>query len=183
MPRTCTVCSHQERIEIDRALLAGESSNRRIAAQYGVGERAIRDHKTNHLAERMQRAAVRNAEADVRTAIDVTGQLRAINGAALAVLKGARDTKDGELALKAIDRIQRQLELQAKLIGDLSDGATVNVTVSAEWLELRGAIITALQPFPQARQAVAERLQVIEGGAGHAADYRRACAHPTRHGG
>ena len=105
MPRVCSVCTHPNRAEIDRALLAGETSNRRVAAQYAVTERAIRDHKRNHLAARMQQAAAKNAEADIRTAIDVVGQLKAINGAALQVLKDARSANDGDLALKAIDRI------------------------------------------------------------------------------
>ena len=154
MPRVCSVCTHPNRAEIDRALLAGETSNRRVAAQYAVTERAIRDHKRNHLAARMQQAAAKNAEADIRTAIDVVGQLKAINGAALQVLKDARSANDGDLALKAIDRIQRQLELQAKLMGDLTDGDTINVIVQPEWVALRSNILTALTPFPDAKSAV-----------------------------
>jgi hypothetical protein len=125
VPRTCTICSHPECPAIDRAVLAGEASNRRIASQYGVTERAIRDHKANHLKARMLKAVERREEADIRTAIDVVGQLRAINGASLTILKEARDARDGDLALRAIDRIQKQIELQAKLIGELQqDGSS-----------------------------------------------------------
>lgn len=170
MARTCTVCSHPKRPEIDRALLAGEESNRRIASQYDVSERAIREHKKNHLAERLAKAAERNAEADVRTAIDVVAQLRTINGAAVSILTEARKAKDGDLALKAIDRIQRQLELQAKLIGDLSDGSVTNITINGEWVAIRAVVVEALRPYPDAAVAVAERLSVIEGGKSHAAD-------------
>jgi hypothetical protein len=97
-------------------------------------------------------------QADVRHAIDVVTQLKAINGATLAILKEARDDKNGDLALKAVDRIQRQLELQSKLLGELNDGTTINITVNAEWLELRSLIVQAVQPYPEAREAVLEAL-------------------------
>ena len=60
MPRVCSVCTHPNRAEIDRALLSGETSNRRVASQYAVTERAIRDHKANHLKARMAQAAARS---------------------------------------------------------------------------------------------------------------------------
>ncbi len=169
MPRVCSICVHPKRKEIDKALTERSASNRRIATQYGVNESAIRGHKTNHLKDRLLKAAERDEQADIRNALDVVGQLRAINGASLTILKEARETRDGDLALKAIDRIQRQIELQAKLIGELSDGNTVNVVISADWIEIRSAILVALQPYPAAAQAVAGRLAVTEGGRSHAA--------------
>jgi hypothetical protein len=168
MPRVCTVCAHPKRKEIDTALTEMSASNRRIAAQYGVGERAIRDHKANHLKVRMLKAVERREEADIRTAIDVVGQLKAINGAALTVLKDARDAHDGDLALKAIDRIQRQIELQAKLIGELQQEGTTNIIINPEWVQIRSALIVALKPYPEAAQAVAGTLVSLEGGKSHA---------------
>ena len=46
MGRTCTVCSHPERAEIDRALLAGETK-RTIAARYGLSATAVQNHKAH----------------------------------------------------------------------------------------------------------------------------------------
>jgi len=165
MPRVCTVCAHPKRKEIDTALTEMSASNRRIAAQYGVGERAIRDHKANHLAVRMLKAVERREEADIRTAIDVVGQLKAINGAALTVLKDARDAHDGELTLKAIDRIHKQIELQAKLIGELQQEGTTNIIVAPQWIELRTVLFESLVDYPDARLAVAAALSSIDTGA------------------
>lgn len=164
MPRTCTVCTHPKRAEIDRHLLAGETSNRRIASQYDVTERAIRSHKANHLSERMAVVAERNAEADVRTAIDIVTQLKVINNAALRVLKDARDAGDGALTLQATDRILKQIETQAKLIDLIQDGTTVNVTVSPEWQQIRAMLLTTLRQHPDALRDVTTALQAIEGG-------------------
>ncbi len=169
MPRTCSICVHPQRVAIDRALTEMSDSNRRIASQYDVSERAIRDHKANHLKVRMLKAVEKREDADIRTAIDIMGQLKAINGAALSVLKSARDANDGDLALKAIDRIQRQIELQAKLIGELQQEGTTNIIVNnPEWVQIRTALMVALTPFPDAAQAVAGTLVSLEGGKSYA---------------
>jgi len=92
---------------------------------------------------------------ETRQALDVLQQLKTINAAALTVLRDARTAGDGDLALKAIDRIHRQVELQAKLLGDLDERPVVNVLVTPEWQQLRGQLVAALAPFPEARVAVA----------------------------
>jgi hypothetical protein len=167
MPRLCSVCTHPDRTAIDEALLLRADSNRRVASQYGLTERAIRAHLANHLTAQLREVAATNAEADVRQAIDVIAQLRTINEAAVEVLQRARKDEDGDLALKAIDRVQRQLELQAKLLGDLSDGSTVSVSVSTEWTQIRGVVLGALRQHPAAAQAVAAALVQVEGGLSH----------------
>ena len=161
MPQVCTVCTHAERRAIDRELVTGHLVNRRIAAQHHLVETSIRRHVANHLPAALVAAA--EAE-DVAHAIDVVRQLKAINGACLAVLDGARRTGDGELVLKAADRVQKQIELQAKLLGELDDRPQINVLISVEWLAVRSALLEALQPFPQAREAVSARLVALEAG-------------------
>jgi hypothetical protein len=102
---------------------------------------------------------------DVKQAIDVVAQLRAINDATLQILSQARAVGDGPLALKAIDRLQRQLELQARLLGDLDDRPQINVLITPEWAGVRAALLGALGPFPEARLAVAGALAQLEVGA------------------
>ena len=163
MARTCTTCAHPERRAIDRELATGHLVNRRIAARTGLAESSVRRHAANHLPARLVAAA--EAE-DVAHAIDVVGQLRAINAATLAVLAVARARGDGELALKAVDRVQRQIELQAKLLGELDERSQVNVLVAPEWLLVRSELLSALGPYPEARTAVAARLVALEGQGG-----------------
>jgi transposase-like protein len=156
MPRTCTVCVHPQRHAIEKALVGG-TPNRRIATQHGLSEAAVRRHADAHLPV----ALVQAQEAqEVAQALDVLQQLRTINGAALTVLRDARIASDGELALKAIDRILKQIELQAKLLGELDERPVVNVLISPEWLALRGRIVATLGAFPDARVALAEVLSV-----------------------
>lgn len=75
-----------------------------------------------------------------------------------------------DLVLKTARQLQGQMELLSKLMGDLSDGNVTNITINPEWISIRAILVAALQPYPDARQAVAQRLQLLEGGLSHAAD-------------
>lgn len=159
MPRTCTICGHSERTAIDGALASG-TAYRNIAEHFHVSTTAVARHASEHVAQAV--AASQAAKSD-RAALDVVVQLRAINDAALAVLKDARAAGDGDLTLKAIDRLQRQIELQAKLLGDLSDAPQVSFILAPEWVNVRTVILTALAPHAEARAAVAEALARLGG--------------------
>jgi hypothetical protein len=153
MPQ-CSVCAHPDRAAVDKALVTG-ASLRDVAGQFGLTKSSVERHQADHLPARLVKAAERQ---DVREALDVVAQLKAINAATLEVLRDAQASKDGELVLKATDRALKQIELQAKLLGDLDDRPQVNILISAEWAEIRLLILRALGPYPDARTAVAEVL-------------------------
>lgn len=103
----------------------------------------------------------RNRRADAAEALDIVGQLKAINSAALTVLRDARVAGDGRLVLQAVDRVQRQIELQAKLIGQIDERPQVNIWISADWLAIEQALLDTLSRHPQARYEVSERLNAL----------------------
>jgi len=154
VPRACTVCAHPDRDAIDRAIVAGQGAPE-IAALYRVSSDAVLRHKGGHIRPLVLQAQ-RNA--DESRALDIIAQLKVINHTSLAVLKEAREARDGELALKAVDRIHKQIELQAKLLGELDERPVVNLLIAPEWLALRGRLLAALAPYPAARLALAEAL-------------------------
>ena len=118
MPRICTVCTYLQRVAVDTALVRGEGAFRTIADRFGLSATALKRHKAKHLPMTLVKA---QESEDVAHAIDVVRQLKAINGASLQILNEARQTGNGELVLKAVDRVQRQIELRAKLLGELDD--------------------------------------------------------------
>ncbi|CAN5309012.1 hypothetical protein BH24GEM2_BH24GEM2_17950 [soil metagenome] len=63
-----------------------------------------------------------------------------------------------ELILKTAARLDSQLQLLGKLLGELKEGATVNVLIAPEWLQVRAVLLSELAPYPEARQAVAAAL-------------------------
>jgi hypothetical protein len=68
-----------------------------------------------------------------------------------------------ELHLKAAGRLRDQLELLAKLVGELRDAPTVNILVSPEWAAVRATLLAALAPYPEARLAAAAALRSVDG--------------------
>ncbi len=146
MPRTCLICTHKDRAAIDRALVSGRSL-RDLSALFRVSEDSLARHRDAHIPKAVAKA---QEEADIAHGLDVVKQLRTINGVTMQILGEARQRKDPDVALKAIDRIQRQIELQAKLLGDLDERPVINVLISPEWLRLRATIIAALGSYPEA---------------------------------
>jgi len=159
MPRRCTVCNHPEREGIDKALVAGDSSNCSLASLFGVSEAAIRRHKAAHLSTVLVKA---QEAADMARADDLLGQVRDLQGRAIKLLEGAEAAGDRRTALMGIREARGCLELQGRLVGELREQqTTVNVLVaSQEWLTLRTAILRALEPYPEARLALAQALEV-----------------------
>ncbi len=156
MPRSCTVCEHPKREEIDRALV-GETSNLSVSSLFGVSESAVRRHKANHLPARLVMA---EKAAEVAQADALLEEVRELQARTLAILEAAEETKQHRTALSAIREARSNLELLAKLLGELDERPQVNILISAEWLELRAVIVGALEPYSQARGAV---LRALEG--------------------
>ena len=156
MPRSCTVCIHEARPEIDRALIAGEAF-RHIATRFDTSTGALQRHKADHLPVRLAKA--QEAE-EVAQADDLLCQVQDLQARALAILDKAEEAGELRTALSAIREARGNLELLAKLLGELDERPQVNVLVSPEWLELRAIIVGALEPHPAARGAV---LRALEG--------------------
>jgi len=150
VPRACQTCQHADVAAIDRELVAGKSL-RDLSALFRVSEDSLARHRDAHISPVVVRA--QEAE-DITRGLDVVKQLKAINGVTMQILHEARQQKNPDVALKAVDRVQKQIELQAKLLGDLDERPVVNIVVTEEWLQLRAVIIRAMDPYPEAKQAV-----------------------------
>jgi hypothetical protein len=138
MPQVCTICRHASRDEIDQALIAGESF-RNIAKRYGTSATALFRHRSRDLPTALVKA--KDASETVR-ADTLLERLRALNTETLAILREARKagTRNNELALKAIARAERQLELEARLLGELAAGEGLGgpLRVIVEYVDVCG---------------------------------------------
>ena len=67
-------------------------------------------------------------------------------------------------ALAAIRDVRGNIELLACLLGELDERPVINLTLSAEWLELRGVIVAALEPHAEARESVLRALESADNG-------------------
>ncbi|WP_320211610.1 hypothetical protein [Methanospirillum purgamenti] len=155
MAMKCSICHHPEREAIDKAILAGQS-NRSIAAQYKVSQTAVQRHKDNHLPEHL--ATSKKAE-QVTKADDLISDLQFLKEKALTFLAKAEQSEDMRSAAPLISAAVKVIETLAEVRGELNRQAVINVTMSPVWVETRTVILAALQPYPEAREAVVLALE------------------------
>ncbi len=158
MARTCSLCRHERRAEIDAALMAG-LSNRTISKQFEITDSAVQRHRS-HLPRALAPA---NRAAEVTRADSLLEKLAEIESAARRIAAQAEAAEDHRSAIAAIRELIRLAELLARLRGELKAGATVEVSViqNADWPLVRDAIVRALEPYPDARLAVARALEAL----------------------
>ncbi len=155
MPRSCTVCEHPEREEIDRALVGG-ASNRSAASLYDVSEAAVRRHRTNHLPAKMVMAENAAEVADADNLLDQVGDLQRRT---MAVLAAAEVSREHRTALAAIREARGNLELIGEVTKELNRVPTLNLSLHPQYIEARTLIVEALDPYPQAKEAVVRALE------------------------
>lgn len=142
MPRRCSICRHPKRKTIDQALVTG-SSIRDIAGQFGLTKSAVQRHLDQHLPAHMVQAAQREAIADAghlcsllerieRETLAILDRNTATGAAGAAPSTISVTWIDGDtqelpadspddqppsdqLALQALDRLQRLAALRARM--------------------------------------------------------------------
>lgn len=161
MPRKCTICEHPKVEEINKALL--ETQNiAKVAKQYGVNYHALYRHK-DHIPAILTQA---QEAQEVAKADSLLAQVTELRDKALSILDTAEQAGDLRTALQGIKEARGCLELLARLQGELQEQTTVNILINPQWLSLRTVILQALEPYPEARQAVAQALREVESNAG-----------------
>jgi hypothetical protein len=160
MPRRCSICDSVKVDEINWMLVEGRTAYRRIASLCDVSEAAVRRHAARHLPAVLAEAieAERAADGD-----DLLKQLQNLQGRAVAILERAEREGDHRVALGAIREARGCLELLGRLAGELQERQSVNVLVNPQWVEIRCAIIQALEPHVEARDAVTQALESVSG--------------------
>jgi hypothetical protein len=110
--QVCTICRHERRNEIDEALLNSEPL-RNIAERSGTSTTALFRHKKEHIVSTLVSAKQADEELN---ADSLFARLRAINRETAAILREARESQAPGVALLAIARTEKQIELEARLL-------------------------------------------------------------------
>ena len=103
MPRTCTICGHKKRANIEKAVLAGESF-RNIALRYETTTGSLFRHKSSHLTQAVVKA---NGVAEIIHANSLLAKLESIESEACGILKEAKEAKHLRAALMALRELTR----------------------------------------------------------------------------
>lgn len=158
---TCGVCSHDERRDIEAAIVSGKS-RRAVASQYGLSKDGVARHEANHLSPALKGVVTKREVAGATSALD---RLEHLYGRASRVLDAAEAEGKASLSLAAVRELRGLVETLARITGELDDSpkvAVVNLSSSAEWQTTRAAMLDVLREYPDAGRAVAARLVELE---------------------
>ncbi len=155
MPRSCTICTHDESHPINVALVQRDSY-RSIASQYGVSTASLQRHAIDHIPAFLARA---KDATDVFEAGSLLARVEYLYKRTEAILEAAERDKEWPLALQAIRECRGTLELLGRVTKELQSTPTINLYLSPEWLELRAVIVGALESHQEARGTVLRALE------------------------
>jgi hypothetical protein len=165
--RKCKVCQLPKVREIEAGLVLKDTNFSKLERAYpGLSRHAFRRHFTNHVSvDRRKRIYAEETEKRELQAnstahgivesdkIDVMLSLKNLSEECRALLKKAKDDKDNEFALKTITELRRQVELAARILGDLTDtqNNTIIIHSHPEWQKVRSVILGILERHPEAK--------------------------------
>jgi len=159
MPRKCTICEHKDRNKIDSAIAVKGASLRSIAVQFRISVSSLKRHMSNgHIAEKIVQAQHVH---EVIEADGILSQMQRVKQETWTIHKEAREQKlfvkdretkefteknvpDNELALKALARLERQIEIESKILNVTPEtpqnSVQVNLNISEEVKKLVGIL-------------------------------------------
>ena len=74
----------------------------------------------------------------------------------------SRQADPRDLLLKTAGQLTKQVELLAKLTGELDDRDEINILTNPQWLVVENAILKALEPYPHVLEDVRVALLAVE---------------------
>lgn len=161
MPRHCTVCEHPQLREITADLMK-RIPYRTIEKKYpGVSRAALDRHLQRDVTKALQKLGAAEAEMSLAdaavVAAPVLGEMRKLNTRALRILADAEAAKDRPTALHAIRECRRNLELIAKLTGELDpraagETAGGGLQVTINYVDRQLTVTGAASPLPESKQ-------------------------------
>jgi AcrR family transcriptional regulator len=160
--RKSTVATHPKLAQIHKDL-AAEVSIRHIASQYGLSTRALYRYLRDLPADV---AKIRTA-AEIERGERILTLVVFLQDKLLGILAAAEKSGIDATSISAIRACLDNLQFHAKLTGKVPiEAATVNVQINflqlPEWIAFKRVLFTALQPFRDARIAVAKAMILEE---------------------
>ena len=158
MGRQCTVCGHKDVEEINKLLLSG-TSFRDIAGQFDLSKTALARHKESHIPNELLKSNDIQEIAKADALLVQLGEVREKTLSLLDKAEAAADTRVYGAPVAYLREVREQIKLLAELEGRLASQPQITIVSSPQWIELRTLIITALEPYPEARKAVVHAIR------------------------
>jgi hypothetical protein len=153
------MCKHPDREELERKIASKELSMTAAANLANSNKATVSRHMRNCVASRVRESM--KPEPITVEGLNVVNALTTSHEKTLEILADSLNEGDRRIALLAIQTENKQLELMAKLTGQLNEAPQLNILMNPEFMRLKSVILTTLAPYPDARLKLSERLAEI----------------------
>jgi hypothetical protein len=155
----CSFCLHPQRQEFERKIASKELSMSKAAQLMDSNKATVSRHMRNCFPKKV--AEWVKPEASKEETLNVVNALIESHDTTLKILKDSLDEGDRRTALMALQTEIKQLELTAKLTGQLNEAPQVNLLMNPEFMKLKQIIVKELAPYPEARVALSDALDAL----------------------
>src|SRR4029077_11352605 len=161
----CRGCNHPERVRIERLLAAG-ASIKGAARKFAIDHHALRRHWINHVSADARAAYIAGAgvakdqleEVVADESLALIDHYRIVRGGLYKGFGAASEVGDGNALALLAGRLHETLRDCARLTGELQQGPLLNVqnnvSVGPDYARAIAVIVSAVAPYPEAREAV-----------------------------
>ena len=175
----CQGCNHLERVRIERFLAAG-ASIKGTARKFAIDYHALRRHWINHVPAEARAAYIAGAGATkdqleeivADESLALIDHYRIVRGGLYKGFGTASEIGDSSLLAMLAGRLHENFRDCGRLTGELQHGPLLNVQnnilVSPDYSKVIAAIVGAVAPYPEARNAVVAALRDLDAASGSA---------------
>ena len=157
--RPCKLCGFQKRADIEKAVATHKLSYAAAGEIVGCSNMSIRRHMTNHMSDKVAKAA---EVLDLAEGLNVVQAITDSRERLLSIYDEARADGDLRSAIAALQTEVSQLSLMGKVTGQFSDQSQVNVLVTSDQDEqIMAVIYHVLEPYPEIRLQLSEALDQL----------------------
>jgi hypothetical protein len=170
----CQGCNHPERVRIER-LLAGGASIKGAARKFAIDYHALRRHWNNHVSAEARSAYIAGAgvtkdqleEIVTDESLALIDHYRIVRGALYKGFGAASELGDGNALALLAGRLHENLRDSGRLTGELQRGPLLNIQnnnllVNPDYSKVIARIVSAVAPYPEAREAVIAALRDLD---------------------
>ena len=171
----CQGCNHSERVRIERFLAAG-ASIKGAARKFDIDYHALRRHWTNHVSAEARATYVAGSAASkdqleeivADESLALIDHYRIVRGALYQRFTAAAELGDGNSLALLAGRLHENFRDCGRLTGELQHGPLLNiqnnVLVNPDYTRAIARIVSAVAPYPEARDAVIAALRDLDTG-------------------
>src|ERR1700751_6292054 len=170
----CQGCNHLERVRIERLLAAG-ASIKGAARKFAIDYHALRRHWRNHVSAEARAAHIAGAGASkdqleeiaADESLALIDHYRIVRGALYKGFSAVAELGDGNSLALLAGRLHENFRDCGRLTGELQSGPLLNiqnnVLVHPDYTRAIARIVSAVAPYPEAREAVIAGWRDLDG--------------------